>query len=332
LVRHFVPPLAPNAGIVGVDVFFVLSGFLITTLLLDEHRRRGAIRLSAFWVRRGLRLLPALCVVLAGYLVYAAATGRPGGTAVLSAGLAVGYVFNLGVAAGVTDAVLGPLWTLSVEEQFYLLWPLLLVWVLRRRVRARRLSAALTAVIGVLWLLRPVMWMLFAGATYTLTTTWADALSAGVLVAVVRRHDLYPGLRAVVLSRPAQAACWVVVVVAAVLPEVKSWGFGYAAVLPALCTAVAALVWASADRPVPVLTWPALRWLGALSYSLYLWNYLVREAVLGMVGARPVVALMVGLPVTFVLAAGSFYLVERPVMRRGRRFRMATGGAMSTSR
>jgi peptidoglycan/LPS O-acetylase OafA/YrhL len=330
LIRHFVPPLAPNAGIVGVDVFFALSGFLITTLLLDEHRRGGAIRLGAFWARRGFRLLPALGVMLAVYLAYVAVTGRLGaGQASLSAGMAVGYVFNFGVAAGVTATPLGPLWTLSVEEQFYLLWPLALICVLRCGMPARRLMTALMVVIGGLWLLRPAVWMLCGGATYTLTTTWADALLAGALVAIVRRHDLLPRTRTALLSPLSQTVCWLIVVAAAFLPEIKSWGVGYTAVLPALCVATALIVWATADRPAAALsrapTWSVLRRLGVLSYSLYLWNYLVREAVLDVVGPKPVVALAVGLPVTFVLAAGSFYLVERPVLRWGKRLRRRVG-------
>ncbi len=141
VLRHYGLQTFPGGGIVGVDLFFVLSGFLITSLLLAEHRASGAIDLGHFYLRRALRLYPALYAMLALFLIVSAATGgRDGsslGRAFVGAGFGSVYVYNWAAAAQVhLPAALGPLWTLSIEEQFYLVWPLVLLLVLRRRIPA----------------------------------------------------------------------------------------------------------------------------------------------------------------------------------------------------
>ena len=127
-----------NGGFIGVDVFFVLSGFLITTLLLQEWRARGDFRLRAFYVRRARRLLPALALTLVGVTVLVAAFawyydgGVRYGFAVLSV---IFYAGNWVAAFTVHQGALGPLthtWSLAIEEQFYLLWPLLLLFFFGR--------------------------------------------------------------------------------------------------------------------------------------------------------------------------------------------------------
>lgn len=130
-------PLFPG-GFLGVDLFFVLSGFLITTLLLEEHRDRGRISFTTFYERRALRLLPALGVLLAGTTIWVAVTADGLRAHLRGVLAAVFYVWNLAVAAGVDvgDFGHGHLWSLAVEEQFYLVWPLLasgLVLVTARR-------------------------------------------------------------------------------------------------------------------------------------------------------------------------------------------------------
>ena len=125
LGAHYVSPVVHGGNIVGVQLFFVLSGFLITSLLLAEQARSGAISLPMFYVRRALRLLPAFYAMVLVYLLAVAALGdrldTSPGTAAGSVGLASVYVFNFASAFGVRPAAeLGPLWTLSVEEQFYL--------------------------------------------------------------------------------------------------------------------------------------------------------------------------------------------------------------------
>jgi peptidoglycan/LPS O-acetylase OafA/YrhL len=155
-------------GFLGVEVFFVLSGYLITLLLIGEHERKGKIGLKRFWLRRARRLLPALLVLLAGTAIYLAFFNRaPQGQARGDFVGAATYgsnwyqiVVGQGYTAAQAFAPLRHLWSLAVEEQFYLVWPLVMVVVLRTKAATRLpklglwlfgLSAALAVLIGVLY-------------------------------------------------------------------------------------------------------------------------------------------------------------------------------------
>ena len=121
-------------GFLGVDLFFVLSGFLITALLLSEENQHGSIGLGSFYVRRALRLLPALYLVLAAFFVYAHVVDHPPVGASSTIGYALVYLSNWQqIWHPLTGEGLTHLWSLAVEEQFYLLWPLVLIVLLRLR-------------------------------------------------------------------------------------------------------------------------------------------------------------------------------------------------------
>src|SRR4051794_30070266 len=128
----------PRSGTLGVDLFFVLSGFLITTLLLEEHRRSGRIRIRAFYARRAWRLLPALIALLVPFLLLAGAAllfrGAVPSSLLLGIGAALTYTSNLVVASDISavPAALVHLWSLAAEGQFYVVWPLMVLVVLRR--------------------------------------------------------------------------------------------------------------------------------------------------------------------------------------------------------
>src|SRR5437588_243135 len=132
----------PKGGGLGVDLFFVLSGFLITTLLLEERERDGRIRIRAFYERRARRLLPALAVLLLAFLVIDAAQGRNGLSQVAVYGLYAGNAYEAFVSSVSTPSLgLVHLWSLAQEEQFYLLWPLGFLLAVRSRRPARWLAA-----------------------------------------------------------------------------------------------------------------------------------------------------------------------------------------------
>src|SRR4051794_29322292 len=147
-------------GFLGVDLFFVLSGFLITALLLSEENEHGGIGLGSFYVRRGLRLLPALYVVLAAFFVYAHVVERPPAGANSTIGYALVYLSNWWqIWHPVTGGEgLTHLWSLAVEEQFYLLWPLVLIVVLRLRKYPWIITTVLAASAAVVALHRAVLW------------------------------------------------------------------------------------------------------------------------------------------------------------------------------
>lgn len=171
----------------GVELFFVLSGFLITWLLLQEAGQQGRISLAAFYRRRVARLMPLFWAYLLLGLILLAALHRPipWGAVVASLLYAVNYFQAL---RGAPSHYLSHCWSLAVEEQFYLLWPVLLVWLMRRGVR---LEGVLAGVIGTVWILRPMLFLLpRLGDVYVQRAleSRADHLAAGCLLAVALRH------------------------------------------------------------------------------------------------------------------------------------------------
>ena len=165
-----------RGGGFGVDVFFVLSGFLITTLLLEERAETGRISLGSFYVRRALRLFPALLAVLAAVAFYAYAFADPQlrDDLLAEAAYAITYTTNFGWLHGLNDAWLGHTWSLALEEQFYLLWPPTLLVIVSRLGR-RTLGPLLTVAVVACFVAR------LAGAVgpYYVLTQRPDALLVG---------------------------------------------------------------------------------------------------------------------------------------------------------
>lgn len=134
MLHHTFVDAAPS-GHLGVDLFFVLSGFLITRLALEEHARTGSLDLRAFWRRRAYRLLPALLLALPIVLLWGwVIGGQVREQTITGSWTSLLYVTNWARATGAIDTagLMTHAWSLAIEEQFYLLWPLLLVWLLRR--------------------------------------------------------------------------------------------------------------------------------------------------------------------------------------------------------
>ena len=315
-----------SGGFVGVDVFFVLSGFLITRLLLREVGRTGTISLRHFWARRARRLLPASCVVvvvtvIASQVLLAPIAQRPLATdAVAAGGFAVNFVFasRLGdyfaSQLGRTPSPLLHFWSLAVEEQFYLFWPLALLALRRRPRRYRRLVAVMTTVVAVASFFT-CLWMTRAhptGAFYLLPARmWELAIGGLVAVGGAAWRQVSPNARGV--------AAWIGVagVATAVLRFDGSIEFpGSAALLPVLGTALILIgggAGAAPFAPVAVLRHPSLQWIGRRSYALYLWHWpalVLAEAKWGplSLGQR-----FIAIGVAVSLAAASLRLVEDPV-------------------
>jgi peptidoglycan/LPS O-acetylase OafA/YrhL len=285
-----VPRLA--GGFVGVDLFFVISGFLITGLLLDEHRRTGRISFGEFYARRARRILPAAAVVLVAVTIASWQLLSPlrrvdvVRDVLASAGYAVNWRFIQGqtdyLAANRDPSPLLHYWSLAVEEQFYIVWPLLLVAVLAvaRWLRARVAVVAALAAAGVIagsfalslhWTATSAPW------AYLSSPSRAWQFAAGAAVAALLRvpaRRTEPGTPAALLG-------WVGValVVWSVLTFDTSTGYpGWAAVVPTLGAMLLLGTGAAAGRsarfgPSVLLARRPLRWVGRLSYSLYLWHW-----------------------------------------------------------
>ncbi|GAU65894.1 hypothetical protein SSP35_02_02630 [Streptomyces sp. NBRC 110611] len=334
VVYHLNPSWLPG-GFLGVDVFFVLSGYLITDLLLAEHRRGGRIDLMSFWARRARRLLPAPALVLVAATA-AATLLRPNRLATAAGELLSAATFTSNWWQIATDASyftsFGPpplfqhLWTLALEEQFYLAWPPALLALLRT-VRgtgilvALVLAAALASLSAMALLHQPAE---DASRVYFGTDTHLFPLLAGAALALLRPAA---GLltsqprRSVLPSDLAGAAGMAVLAALAVTAAEDSaalypGGFAIAAVA---ATAVVLAAVQPSGRLGAALSASPLRWIGKRSYGIYLWH-LPALALATPEGNTPADVPLSALMAAFVavgLAALSYRLVEEPVRRLG---------------
>ncbi|WP_256728693.1 acyltransferase family protein [Microbacterium oleivorans] len=320
----------PRGGFVGVDVFFVVSGFLITGALLREIRSTGGIRLAAFAGRRARRILPAALVVLAVTAAIASAIfhrARAEQTlldALWSAGFAANWRFAaLGTDYFHADDAVSPLqhyWSLAVEEQFYLVWPLLLLAVVSLLPAATRRGPRAAVAVGTLAAAAATAsfaWALAqsgdaAVAAYFSTLTRAWELAAGAIVATcVPALARMPRALGGTLSWLGLAA--IVVAFAVIDPEAAGFPAPWA-LLPIGATVLVLAGGAAGDprhRHLFPLTNPVSVAVGDLSYSLYLWHFPVIVFAAVLLPAREASTWLV-LGVIGVLALASYHLVERP--------------------
>jgi peptidoglycan/LPS O-acetylase OafA/YrhL len=320
-----------GGGWIGVDVFFVLSGFLITSLLLDERTRSGIVRLRAFWARRARRLLPALLVLVVAIAVYAWA----GGTAVVPAQLRSPAVATLFYFANWQQVIAGhsyfaqfqapsPLqhtWSLAIEEQYYLLWPLLFLALARllrsRPVRVLVFPMAALAAASALWM-GVAAHVFGADRAYLGTDTRAWELLLGGMGAVILAspRPSVPRPRTWALSTAVAAAVVATGVAFAAGPPAWVWDGGLVAVAAGALVVVMGCA-AHPDGPVArALSWRPLRGLGLISYSLYLWHWpvivVLSQSTTGLSGSS---LLTVRLAVMLGASVASYFLVERPLRR-----------------
>jgi peptidoglycan/LPS O-acetylase OafA/YrhL len=316
-------------GFLGVDVFFVLSGFLITSLLLEEWRCRGQIDLRRFYLRRALRLFPALAALLlvgtAFALAFPQASQSP--HILRGVGYSLLYVSNW---ASIRDPMsLGPLghtWSLAVEEQFYILWPLCLMGLLRVTGGRRSLDLLIVGFVmasalwcGTLFLAGSTYWRLYIG-----TDSRADSLLIGCAVAVATTHRDLPRI----LGGP-RATRWLAVSAAGFIVSLMvctslEWRWYYLGGFLGVAIAASTILIALLSSPdwwiTRALCMPPLVWIGRLSYSLYLWHLPIYGFVKAeRLGLSRVSVIVLKLILSFVAAIASYYAIERPFLRLKRR-------------
>ena len=307
-----------RGGWMGLDLFFVLSGFLITAVLLSEREAYGSISFRRFYGRRALRLLPALYVLLGVHLVYAALTSLPWRPEYLTARDALVYGTNWQIVSDPGSVVpsLVHLWSLAVEEQFYIVWPLLLTALLRARCSVRTLTFVLSGLVVLVALHRLRLWDhgVSVGQLYVRTDTRADSLLAGATLATLWVRGRTPR-RGVTWAAWAGAGTFAVL-----LPLLRTGsGFNYAGGFTLIALAAAAMVLGAVDgrwSQRGLLVSRPLRTLGRVSYGLYLWHVVVFYAVARYTDDWPALGRVVfALVVTAALTAGSWWIVERPALR-----------------
>jgi peptidoglycan/LPS O-acetylase OafA/YrhL len=315
LFSHF--GLLPG-GAFGVDAFFVLSGFLITSLLLGEWQATGTISLRLFYTRRALRLFPALGALLVIVLDVGLMATFVGGQSfhqlqALWQGIGFGafYAANIAKAAGLNLASLTHLWSLAEEEQFYLLWPIALLTCLRRRIGPSRLCLLLT--LAALLVAGNRLALFSTGATswerlISSPDTRSDPLLVGCLAGVLYSCRLLPSW-----SR-SRGAGWLwlpsAATVAAVVASFGRWPhWAYTVGLVPFELAIAILILVALTHrdslPSRVLQVRPLTATGKISYSLYLWHVLFRTQ-----------ALLLAFALSFAAATASYRFIERPFLRK----------------
>ena len=321
-----------SGGLLGVGVFFVLSGYLITDLLLAEREREGAIALGRFWLRRARRLLPALWVMLVVVTLWIAFLdpAQLGGLrgALVAALLYfsnwwyafqhVSYFASFGA-----PSPLGHLWSLAVEEQFYLLWPLLLILATRFLHRRWLLVGLVVAgVIASAW----AMATIFQPGSdptrvYEGTDTRAFQLLIGASLALVwpsRRLAPISALRRRGLDALGAVGMVVIVVMMMDTNEYESFLYRGGMVILSLATVAVVAVLAHPSTLLGrILGAPPLRWIGVRSYGIYLWHYPIIVLTSPVVGTPGPLLTLAQVGATVAVAALSWRFVEEPIRKHG---------------
>lgn len=324
----------PRGGFVGVDIFFVISGFLITGLLLKEYERTGTISFATFYKRRVRRILPAALLVLvvttaASFLIFSVVRAQ----SVMWDGIwSALFVGNWNFALAGTDyfAADGPLspfrhyWSLSVEEQYYVVWPWLMLLVIvasrsgrKRRGARNRVVRRIGILISVI-IVASLAWAFMESTASptvayfsTFSRTWE--LGIGALLAVSAAWvGRMPSLLRPILAYLGLAG---IVVSFAVISGDSAFPAPWA-LLPVLSTALVIAAGIGSDSPwMWPLTNPVAAYIGRLSFSLYLWHFPVVVLLETMMPRTEPLYFMVAIALTIVLSVGSFHLVEDPIRR-----------------
>lgn len=313
-----------DRGPLGVDLFFAISGFLITSLLLHERDSLGAISLRRFWIRRSLRIFPLYYVVLALFIVHAVwfrARGAVRDDFLLNIPYYATYTSNWFIA-GATDhpIVFAFAWSLATEEQFYLVWPLALKASARRSLALVGPTAIMTALIVMDqgaergWLVGPS----FDPLALKMMRSFSTPIGLGALLALADAHPTIHKLFRLTLGQRWSSLVMLACVIHA---AVRPW--------PLLPTHVAmvALVGSVCARSdhllAPLFDNRVARHIGVVSYGMYLLNVPVVTATRSLLGpnASALLVFVVAAPLTIVVATATYRWIERPWLRLRVRFR-----------
>jgi peptidoglycan/LPS O-acetylase OafA/YrhL len=322
---HTSPALLAG-GRIGVDLFFVLSGFLISSILLQEFRKTGTINLGYFYMRRALRLLPALFSVIAFVVAYVWINKPDQLTMTLDN--AVGAAFYFFNWLMVTDLahhqwMFSHLWSLSVEEQFYIAWPLVVLLLFSYGSPKWLRFAVVIAGIAIPSLARAIAWTNEHSLhLYFRTDLRFDGLMWGALAALLIDAGYYPPSRLRIALRWIAPLALIFLFVIASFDGLSNGflyliGFSFVGMLSSII--IYSVCFCSGSILNAILEIGALRWIGTISYGLYLWHWPIILIVTGW--HKEAWSMMRWeFCLTFLVATLSFYFYERPFLRLKDRF------------
>jgi peptidoglycan/LPS O-acetylase OafA/YrhL len=307
--RHFTPNSMIDTtfisfGYFGVKIFFVISGYLITLLMLNEEKRTGAVNLGQFYIRRAFRILPAALAFMAVIFIY-------NGSAISLQNKVFSFLFLENYATP-ADWRVGHLWSLGVEEQFYLLWPLLFIAWPRARKNALLLTMALVPIINVA-IIR-FGWPYWNNAFYSV----ADTIACGCLLALLHRNQY---VNRVLDSR----FFFLIPMLTCLDAPLCLWKGGLVfglckslSLRPALNIGIALSVEKAVRTAPAILNKRSIVVIGAMSYSIYLWQQPFATATTPF-APNFILDLFFRILVIGLLASASYFLLERRVLEMRRR-------------
>jgi peptidoglycan/LPS O-acetylase OafA/YrhL len=305
-------------GWIGVDIFFVLSGYLITSILVNEHETTGTILLKYFYIRRACRLLPALVVVVCVAIAMAIWFHNKRHDTEIDAVAAILYVEDYRYAFfPVRGTALGHIWSLSVEEQFYCFWPLLLIALLVTWERSVALRVTLILIVIV------AAWRVFLLVTsahppffrvYFAFDTRVDELLIGCALALWGPQPQVPASRLLKYLGPI-VLLFLAVVALKVDPVMRRLTLaGYPLIGVAAAYLIVILTSNGNSFLTHVLSLPPIVALGRISYGFYLWHYLIIHE--PSIESRLFIhQTLLTFALTLAAAAASYWLIERPFLR-----------------
>lgn len=303
VLSHVYPKYFGSAGPLAVACFFVLSGFLITNVLLQEADDTGTISLRNFYIRRTLRIFPAFWVFCGMFGIAALYMRQHVDWLAFTA--SVLYVGNYYIGLHGTGAGMNHTWSLAVEEQFYLLWPA----VFRPFAgRPAKLIPALSAAIGCVWAYRAILQFglgVRGEYIYCAFETRMDALAIGCLCAVLAHENVFPNWLFKVRWLAPLSAALVVILFISPVPLASLYA------TPAFAVLILDSIRNHNSPPYRWLNWSPLRRVGLWSYSIYMYHVFVHR----IVPPGPELArLPLEILAALALGAASYYVVEKPVL------------------
>lgn len=332
IVYHFYGAALPG-GFLGVDIFFVLSGFLITSLLIREHAGSGRIDLKHFWVRRARRILPAAVTVLITVSVVTAAIGGDVAVGLTSQFLGSLLFANNWVQIAQSQSyfsdagvqVFAHYWSLAVEEQFYVVWPLIFVAVVALSKRVVPLILTfLLAVASAVWMALAYNPEVDPSRVYYGTDTHSFGLLIGAFLAFAitsrTEGDSWPASirQSRISSIVGPLALVGLLVMLMAVNATHPTTYRGIIVLGSLLTAI--VLWSVVnERGVVsrIMVNPVLRWLGRRSFSLYLWHWPVVSLLASVMESHSILIALLSAVFSAILAEWSYHAVENPLRRQG---------------